>query len=246
MPTKTSRLAVLAIAVFAFAALPANAATIFFANDAAGFAAAMAGNTSLGTEDFEGSILGPGTVVGVDDPLTQGIANGPYPAGLSLPLAVQSNLLGGAAATTSPRGAAGLAAASAGSNGATSDVVVANFFVDSLDLIFAPGDQISGVGLNTIALGGAGSVNIQVYDTLNNLLGSTTIAGDAAGTNFLGIQTTGGDLIGRINIFSTSSAAEGADNVQLFTANVPEPGTLALVIAGLLGRAAVRRRKANR
>ena len=236
---------VIAFAVVAAASItPARAGVIFFP-DAGVFAAAMAGATSLGFENFEGSTLAPVSIVGFSDPLTQGVPNGPYPAGLTAPLTVQSNLLAGLAVTASPRGADGLTAVSSGFFGAVSDVVLANTFVDSLDLIFATPDQVSGVGFNTLSFAFAGGLVVQVYNTSNTLLGSAFTSGDPGGTNFLGIQATGGDLIGRINIFSPDNRAEGADNVQIFGPAAPEPASLALMGLSLLGLA-MRHRSARR
>jgi len=50
---------------------------------------------------------------------------------------------------------------------------------------------------------------------------------------------TGGDILGRINIFSDANSAGGADNMQVYGADgaaVPEPSTLGLfgVAAALL------------
>lgn len=231
------------------AAADVQAGVIFFPNDFAGFTAAMTadGNTLLGTETFEESTLPPASSVGMDDPLTQGVPNGPYPAGLLEPMTVQSNLSGFAAVAPNPRGSDGLVALSAGSFGSTSDVVVANFFSDSLDWIFSAATQLAGLGFNTLNFRFAATLEIEVYDTANVLLGATTIGGDPGGTNFLGIEATGGDLIGRVNIFSTGSTGsnfEGGDNAMLFQAGaqqVPEPGTLLLVVVagasmGLLRR----------
>ena len=223
---------------------PAQAGVIFF-SDHATFVAAMAGATSLGIEDFEGSTQAPGNIVALNDPLTQGVPNGPYPAGLTAPLTVQSNQLAGSAVTTSPRGVEGLTALSSGFVGAVSDVMLANFFVDSLDLIFATPDQVSGVGFNTLSFALASGLVVQVYNTSNTLLASAFTSGDPGGTNFLGIQATGGDVIGRINIFSIDTRAEGADNVQIFGPAAPEPASLALMGVSVLGLA-MRRRAGRR
>ena len=232
-------------------AVAADGALVFFPNNAAGFAIAMSGSTLIGVENFEGSTLTPGAIVGFNDPLTQGVANGPYPAGLTQPITVQSNLSGGAPTNPNPRGVNGLAALSAGAAGNVSDIVTTNFVADSLDWIFAPADGITGVGLNPLSLLPTGTLEIRVFGTSNNLLGTTTIAGDAAGTNFLGIQATGGDLIGRINFFSLVNGVEGGDNAQLFREGrvvggvIPEPASLTIWALGAIGCAvgAYRHRK---
>jgi hypothetical protein len=238
--------AVVALAMVTAASVaPAHAGVIFFSNDVAGFTAAMAGATSLGVENFEASFLPPNNALEINDPLTQGAPNVVYPAGLTAPLTVQSNVLGGVATNPSPRGDNGLAAVSVGFAGATSDVVVANTLGDSLDLLFSAADQVVGVGFNSISFFLPGNLNVQVYSTSNALLGSTSIIGDPAGTNFLGIQATGGDAIGRINVFSTAQMFQGVDNVQIFGPTAPEPTSMALIGLGLMGLAARRRVATN-
>lgn len=68
----------------------------------------------------------------------------------------------------------------------------------------------------------------------------------AAGTStsFLGASATGADSITRIAVSSTSAASGGANNFAFGPVTfqtIPEPGTLLLLGAGLVGFAAVRR-----
>ncbi|MCH8275065.1 MAG: PEP-CTERM sorting domain-containing protein [Armatimonadetes bacterium] len=196
------------------------------------------GKILKGIEDFEGSTLPPNSVVGMDDPLVFGIPNGPYPDGLSVEnLVVQSRQVDG-----TPRGAGGLAAASVGFAGAASDVVLANFFVDSLDLIFL--DELkSGVGFDTLGFIGGPTVDVEVFDLAGNSLGSMNFAADPAGSNFAGVWSD--VAIGRINIFDPADigGAEGGDNIEMWI--VPEPTSMiALLGGGLMLLARRLRRKA--
>lgn len=222
-------------------AVPVHAGIVFYANNLAGFTSAMttSGSTLIGTETFEESTLPPGTADGANDPLTQGVANSFYPSGLLQPMTVQSNVSGADAIAPNPRGLGGLGLGSVGFEGAASDVVVAFSDSDSLDWIFDAATRISGVGFNPLVFSPAGPLEIEIYDISNILLGSITIAGDPTGTNFLGIQATAGDLIGRINLFS--DRFEGGDNVMLF--QVPEPAMLGLIGIGLAGLGFSRRKR---
>ena len=186
------------------------------------------GKTLKGVEDFEEGILGPGAVDGMDDPLCGGVPNAPdafpYPAGLTqLNMCVQGNTLAGNATDPSPHGIDGLAAASAGFFGASSDIVVANFFADSLDIMLTSPpvsegeeDDHTAVGFNTLGnlIQGPGTVDIQVYNQANVLLLSASSPSDAAGSNFWGVSCT--EPIGRINIFDPVNGSGGADNIQLW------------------------------
>ena len=185
-----------------------------------------------GEEGFEESILPIGASAILDDPLSPGIANGPFIAGLLQPnLSVQSNTLGGGATTVSPRGTAGLYTEAFG--GVFGDAVFANTLEDSLDLIFLDEDKCA-VGFDTLTLGAVSGVQISVFDSAGALI----TQGNVAAGSFFGIvllepHTT---LIGRINIYGIPAGGlgvrEGADNISLFV-EVPAPaGVLTLLAAG--------------
>ena len=184
---------------------------------------ASQGAVLKGIEDFEESILGPNDVEALNDPLESGVPNlpdaFPFPAGLTgLPnLRVQSNLGGGNPTVPNPRGPNGLCALSVGADGAASDMVVALFAVDSLDLIFT--EVKSGVGFNTIRLGAPGPVEVRVYSTTNVFLGMMESPANAAGTNFIGVWSI--DPIGRINIFAAGGGLQGGDNIQAWEVGAP-------------------------
>jgi hypothetical protein len=231
--------------VFAIPALASAGNGVFFFNDRNAFeaAAAGAGKFMKGIEDFEESSLPAGQIVGVDDPLDATTDNDWFnPGDIEFNLRIQSNTGGANSSVLSPHGASGLALQSAGFAGAVSDNVVANFFVDALDLIFLTQDKTA-VGFNTILFAGAStSIRIDVYNTGNALIGSTVVAGNAAGTDFLGAQASAGQFIGRINIFDLAGGAEGADNIEMWTA-VPEPASIVAIGFGLALILGLRRRE---
>jgi len=180
------------------------------------------GKTLKGIEDFEEGTLGPGGIAGVDDPLCGGIPSSPpgspYPNGLTqLNMCFQSNFEHNPGAPN-PRGLVGIAALGTGALGTSSEGVVANFFVDSADLMFTSPpaleeDDHTGIGFNIVALQGGTSVDLQVYDKANSLVVSASSPADAAGSNFWGVWCS--DPIGRINI-NGDGFSEGADNIQLW------------------------------
>ena len=174
-----------------------------------------------GIETFEESVLPPASVDRFDGPLCGGVPNAPdafpFPNGLDEPnLCVQSNNLGGNPTMPSPSVFGGLVAVSAGFIGATSDVVVAGWFVDSFDVIFSEPNPTA-LGCDTISFPNSGTVEIRVYDRNEILLVMGTAPVDPAGSNFFGVWCP--QSIGRFNVFDPDDpggGAEGADNIQMW------------------------------
>jgi len=82
---------------------------------------------------------------------------------------------------------------------------------------------------------GGGGINptnltIRVYNQANVLLGSTTVSNvqDCLEDAYLGIITTGGDTLGRVNVWATPTDTSGADNISVYTDAFPSPTLHAL------------------
>jgi hypothetical protein len=184
----------------------------------------------------------------MDDPLGPGIPNGPFPLGLqeSDNLWIQSNTLGVNAPVPAPAGVGALVAIQGGLFGPNipnSNVVGANTFVNSTDLLFDPNH--TGVGFDMIAPsaggGGPGTIfHISVFDKNNVEIAREQVAWTNEYKHFFGVWSS--DTISRINVAADLGGAgvgELLDNIQMW---IPSPGALALLgIAGLFG---TRRRRA--
>lgn len=215
----------------------ANSQGVMFFDDQNAFRsmAAAHGKFLKGIEDFEESSLAPAGVAALNDPLVAGVANGPFLNGITglSNLRIQSNTGGANSSQVAPAGANGLATASAGFGGiVTSDIVVSNTFVNGLDLIFD--SNKTAVGGNPISVFSAGSIRVDVYDTFNNLIGTTNTFGTNGGTTFFGVVSN--VAIGRINLWGNEpgvSQAEGLDNIEAWEV-VPEPASMVALSLGAL------------
>jgi hypothetical protein len=220
----------------------AQAGVIFYTNAAVyGLAMDAAGNPFFGFENFEGSTLSAPSNQNLNDPLTQGVPNGAYPAGLTQPMSVQTNTLG--ASPTNPAPGSILLLVPAGSRNSDSDVVVPASSAVSFDWILHD-PRIKGVGLNPIILHDGGLANLKVYNQNNQLLGSLNTPADATGSNFVGIQATGTDRIGRINFLGLSGFGRAAGDDAIL--HFPEPSSAVLLGVGTLLSVLSTRKRARR
>ena len=225
------------------AAYPASSALgqIFWTLDRDEFHLFMEGKKVLkGIEDFEESNVGFGQLAVLTDPLVFGVPNIDA-AGLGFPnglaeenLIIQSNAFEQGLVIEPGLGMVALGQGFIdGVNVPNSVVVGAQFFAESLDLIFDPSDNHTGVGFDFIDPIG-GIAFITVFDKNDEIIFKQVF--EAGGEKrFFGIWSP--ETIGRINI--GGPGGELVDNVEMW---IPAPGALALLgVAGLLG--ARRRRR---
>lgn len=203
--------------------------------DRAAFDAAFptAGQTC---EDFETNLGGDGLILGFPAPLDASTDNAVFAAGSIIPdLSFEDDPLNDANGGSVD----GLVFAGATIFGTPSDVVLANTFVDSLNMnILTPR---TAVAADVLSFTAGGTATISVFDISDNLLGTVNVAAGPAVPGFVGVSSP--VAIGRVNVSSVEGGgadeAEGFDNICLAgaveTAAVPtlSRGGLLLMLMAL-------------
>lgn len=248
------RLDVVALALLCSTATTVHAGVVFYATRQAFDAATSSGYVAMGVEDW--SSAGNAGIASVGEPLRPGIASGVFPHGTNpaTGLTVQSNshvtsgnsVAPGAGLFYAPTGFTGLSG-----NQQPSNQLSANATGASFDMLFASvGDATPSALAFTptyyrLATSNTGTITVKVFDESNGLLGTTTVPNveDALEDAFLGIQTTDGDLLGRVNVWAGAIDTAGADDITVYA--VPESSETASGLAALLALAVGARMRAG-
>ncbi len=191
-------------------------------------------------EGFENGNVAPGAILGFPAPLNNATNNTEFPAGsIVAGIQLQDNPLNDAGGG-SPLG---LVAVGAGAFGNPSTIVVANTFVDSLDILLTGGTDTA-VALDAFSFTAGGNVQVAFFDTTDAFLGGVTVAGSPTTGGFVGVSSPA--PIGRISLFSQDGAgnneAEGGDDICFAGAGQqlpPPPSVPALNPTGLIALALV-------
>ena len=231
-----------AVAVAAITGM-ADAGIIFFTDEAAfNQALADAGKVSKGIEDFEQALIGPVEALLMNDPLNINNLQGAFKPGDFIDnLTFQSNTNGTPDINDpgvnglNPRGVDGLRLVRDpdGSVG-----LVSALESDSFDILSGPpaGGNHTALGMHVDTYIAAGPpIEVRVFDKNERQIGLISIFPNPPAGQFLGIPATGGDTIGRVNIWDTlGPLQEGINDIQTYL--IPAPGAWALLgLAGLFG-----------
>jgi hypothetical protein len=224
------------LAVTAIKAPPSTGEVQFY-TDPAAFEVALqnAGKVSKAFWEFKPHVLPPASAVGLDDILdinSHGLnPNDPWtdPAGKNLwPPEVDNVQFSGnqtPQGPLTPRGNDGLAFVTPGFAGNQNNALVANFFVDSFDIISGPpaGDNHTAIGLELIDFFSGGLVHITVYDKSDQELAKFDVnVPPPPGKAFLGILRKDRETIGRIDVWDPANGAEGISSISLWQNPVSE------------------------
>ena len=221
-----------------------DAGIIFFTDEAAfNQALADAGKISKGIEDFEQALISPNQAIFLDDPLNINNLQGVFNSGDFIDnLTFQSNTNGTPPLNDpgvngpNPLGVNGLRLMGPGFGGATNVGLVSPFGNESFDIISGPpaGGNHTALGMHVFSFTTFFTpVEVRVFDKNEQQIGLIPIQMNISG-GFLGILATGGETIGRVNIWSVHGSGEGVYDVQTYL--IPAPSAWALLgLAGLFG-----------
>jgi len=193
-------------------------------------------------EDFETNLFNDGDIVGFPAPLDETTDNAVFAAGSIIPgLTLQDNPLNDADGGA-PNGLVGVGATAFGT---PSDLVLANTFVDSLDILLA--DAPNALAMDVFSFTVGGTATVEFFDVGDGLIGSLDVAAGPATSGFVGVESPVG--IARVSLSSIDDGgtdeAEGADNLCLAGAaqasSIPTLGPvgLALMVLALLAVAGI-------
>ncbi|MFB3099445.1 MAG: hypothetical protein ACE1ZX_05360, partial [Acidimicrobiia bacterium] len=102
--------------------------------------------------------------------------------------------------------------------------LVSSHFASALDIISGAPNPANhtAMGMTINSIWGGPTVRVDVYDENNVLIGNTAAAPAGMDGAFLGILATGGNTLGRVNLYDPSGGAEGMFNISVWV-SVPCP-----------------------
>lgn len=173
-------------------------------------------------------------IQGMNGPVDFNTNNGIFaPGDIPFDLMFASNLTPYGTGGLNNEPANGLVAIGPSSGYSPSNMLAANYFVDSFDIFDVAGGVVAMEVYTASVLGGA--LDLTAYDDNGALIGS--YAGISAPRHY-GVLVYGADSLGVLNVYDPVGGAEGVMAVTTYV--VPAPGALALL--GLAGLARRRRR----